>query len=299
MQNSELKVDSVHTHYKEMDEMKKILSVLSAVVFFISAFTFTASAKVEADVVFESDAKFTNMLSNGVTKTVDFESFFSAQIIFYPSDIKESNEKYPVISWANGTMCPPILYYGLLSRIAAEGYIVVANTQVMSADGTGQIASIDYIFSENDNENSILYNKVDKENIGVIGHSQGGRSAVNAAVADERIDCVLSIAGSNYKEEAEKLSTPTFFVAGEMDFIVFAPQWINTAYNACTGTAVYATLKKAIHTSCIFKPELYSDYATEWFDGWLKNDDEAMNLFENGGALSTDSMWKDFMCKGF
>ncbi len=278
---------------------KKILSVLLAIMILMSAITFTASAKVETDFDFESDAKFTTMLSNGVTKMVDFDSFFSAQIVFYPSDIKENEEKYPVISWANGTMCPPILYYGLLSKIAAEGYIVVANTQVMSADGTGQIASIDYVLSESENKESALYNKVDTENIGVIGHSQGGRSAVNAAAADSRIDCVLSLAGSNFIEEAQKLSTPTFFVAGELDFIVFAPQWIKTAYDECAGTAVYTTLKKAIHTTCIFNPDAYSDYTVKWFDAWLKNDAEAMKIFKADGELSTDSSWKDFSCKGF
>ena len=279
--------------------MKKILSVMSAIVIFMSVFTFTASAEVETDIEFKSDAKFTTILSNGVTKTVDFESLFSAQIVFYTSDIKDGEEKYPVISWANGTMCPPLLYYGLLSQIAAEGYIVVANTQVMSADGTGQIASIDYILSENENENSFLYNKVDTENIGVIGHSQGGRSAVNAAVADSRIDCVLSLAGSNFKEEAEKLSTPTFFVAGELDFIVFAPQWIKTAYEASEGTAVYASLKKGIHTSCIFAPDKYSAYAVEWFDAYLKSDAEALEIFKTGGELSNDSSWKDYQSKEF
>jgi len=46
-------VDYVHTYYKEMDEMKKILSILSAIVLFMSAFTFTASAKIETDFDFE------------------------------------------------------------------------------------------------------------------------------------------------------------------------------------------------------------------------------------------------------
>jgi len=279
--------------------MKKILSILSAIVLFMSAFTFTASAKIETDFDFESSAHITTVQSNGVTRTVHLKSMFSAQIIFYPSDIAESDEKYPVISWANGTMCPPILYYGLLSKIAEGGYIVIADTNVMAADGTKQIASIDYLLAENEDEESVFYNKVDAENIGVIGHSQGGRSSVNAAVADSRIDCVLSLAGSNFEEEAEKLSTPTFFISGEFDFIVFAPQWIKTAYDACTGTAVYANLKKAIHTSCIFKPELYSGYAIEWFDAYLKSDADAMNIFKTDGALSEDAGWKDFQCKGF
>ena len=56
-------------------------------------------------------------------------------------------------------------------------------------------------------KNTVVSNgqKVNTSKIGVIGHSQGGRSAVNAGAMDDRINCVISLAGSNYVEEAEKL----------------------------------------------------------------------------------------------
>ena len=59
--------------------------------------------------------------------------------MFYPGDIAESDEKYPVIVWANGTGCITQLYFNLLKSIAAAGYIVAADTSVMTADGTAQV----------------------------------------------------------------------------------------------------------------------------------------------------------------
>lgn len=221
------------------------------------------------------------------------------QIVYYPSDIKSSGKTYPVIVWANGTMCPPEMYDGLLGEIAKGGYIVVANDETMAADGTAQRASIDFITQQNENSESPFYKKVNTEKVGAIGHSQGGRSSVNAAAADSRIDCVISLAGSNYDYEAKLLSTPAFFIAGSSDMIVDAGMWIEPAYELCTGPAVYASLKGAIHTRCCTNPSDYSGYVIEWFDAWLKDDATALNTFKDGGALSKDSKWIDFACKDF
>ena len=80
--------------------------------------------------------------SNGVTSTGSFDSLFSGNIIYYPADMAETDETYPVVVWANGTMCAPALYNSLLSKIAGAGYIVVTNTNLMSGDGKAQIAGM-------------------------------------------------------------------------------------------------------------------------------------------------------------
>jgi hypothetical protein len=269
---------------------KKLLSLTLALLLTVSVLVFPASA-AEYDPIY--------VTSNGVTSTGDFDSLFSGQIIYYPASLPESSETYPVIVWANGTMCAPALYHSLLSKIAAGGYIVVTNTDMMAANGQTQRKSIDFILAENSDPDSIFYGKVNTDKIGAAGHSQGGRSAVNAAAADSRIDCVLSLAGSNYKDEAKKLSTPTFFIAGGADMMVMASMWVKPAYKNCTGAAVYANLKGAIHTTCCLNPDAYIDYILAWFDGWLKNDADALNTFRSGGALSRDRSWKDFAAKGF
>ena len=220
------------------------------------------------------------------------------QIVYYPDNIKSSSKTYPAIVWANGTMCPPDMYDGLLKEIAVGGYIVIANGETMAADGTAQRASIYFIIEQNGDSSSIFYKKVNTEKIGAAGHSQGGRSSVNAAVVDSRIDCVLSLAGSNFDYEAELLSTPTLFIAGSNDMVVDAGMWIEPAYEICKGPAVYASLKGAIHTRCCTNPSDYSGYAVKWFDAWLKNDANALATFKDGGELSNDSKWQDFACKG-
>lgn len=269
---------------------KRILALALALLLTLTIFAPTARA-AEYEPIF--------VTSGGVTSTGDFDSLFSGQIIYYPASLPTSNETYPVIVWANGTMCAPALYHSLLSKIAAGGYIVVTNTDVMSGNGESQRGSIDFILAENADPDSVFYGKVNTDKIGAAGHSQGGRSAVNAAAADSRIDCVLSLAGSNYTSEAKKLSTPTFFIAGSADMMVLASMWVKPAYKNCTGAAVYANLKGAIHTNCCLNPDAYIGYILAWFDGWLKDDADALNTFRSGGALAKDRDWKDFATKGF
>ena len=220
------------------------------------------------------------------------------QVVYYPNSIKSSKKKLPVIAWANGTGCTYTLYENLLKEIAAGGYIVVANGETMAADGTAQIASLDFVLSESNNSSSVLYNKVNTGKLGVAGHSQGGRSSVNAAVKDSRIDCVLSLAGSNFLEEAEPLSTPAFFMTGTKDMIVSSSKWVKPAYDVSKGPAVYASLINGIHTTCCSDPGKYSNYIIKWFDIYLKGDNNAKAIFRNGGELSQDSAWTDFACKG-
>ena len=221
------------------------------------------------------------------------------QAVYYPADLATSNKTYPIVAFANGTAVSYTFYETLLKELAKCGYIVVGNSETMAADGSAQLSSIDFVISENSNSSSVLYGKVNTEKIATVGHSQGGRSAVNAAVADSRIDCVLSIAGSNYVEEAEKLNTPALFMAGTKDWIVNADQWVKTAYDASKGPAVYVNYIGAIHTTCCSNPAPYVHYASLWFDAYLNGNTSQLDKFRNGGELSNDSAWSEFSFKGF
>ncbi len=232
----------------------------------------------------------------GVT-TYTAEYSGKTQTVFYSQSILNDSYTYPVLIFANGTGFDYKIYEKLLVKFAENGYIVVANNETMAADGTAQIASLDFIISENTNSSSVLCGKINTEKAAAVGHSQGGRSAVNAAVKDGRFDCVLSLAGSNYVEEAEPLRTPALFMAGTRDMIVSANKWVKPAYDAAKGPAVYISLINGVHTSCCTDPDTYTKYAIEWFDIWLKNDNSAKSTFKNGGALSNDTAWTEFSCK--
>lgn len=214
--------------------------------------------------------------------------------VIYPAELADSDSTYPVIAWANGTSCATESYTSLLEELAKGGYIVVADADTMTADGTSQRDSIDYIINLNSDAESAFYNKVDTASIGVCGHSQGGRSSVNAAQQDSRIGCLVSIAGASSAEEASGLTTPSLFLTGTNDMVVVSSQWCKPSYDAVAGRAAYASLEDGMHTSCMTAPKKIANYTVAWFDAYLKNDAEAQAVFADDGKLANDGYWKDF-----
>lgn len=233
-----------------------------------------------------------------VVQMGDFQGL-SHYIVFYPKALESSDQAWPVAVWANGTMCAPVLYTNLLREIAAQGFVVVASADVMSADGKAQCAAIDYILGLAADSGSVFFGKVDGSRIAALGHSQGGRSTVNAAGMDSRIRCAVSIAGSPFSGEAKKNDKPTLFLTATGDLFVLSAMWVKPAYNNCSGPAVYASLKNGIHTSCMLKPSAYSGYVVSWLRAWLDGDAAAMNVFRPGGSFSADRAWTGFAAKGF
>ncbi len=232
-----------------------------------------------------------------VSYTGDFSKVVSGYIVIYPEQLKTSDEKWPVIVWANGTACAPVLYWNALCALSSKGYIVVASSDTMSANGKSQIGEIDYILSENNNSDSIFYNKVDESRIGAAGHSQGGRSTINAAKADERIKAAVSIAGSNTSSERSGLSTPSLFLTGSSDFVVLSSLWVKPMYTKAQGPAAYASLKGGIHTSVINNYDSIVYYTTKWMDAYLNDNNDSRSVFMDGGKLFTDKAWKDTQSK--
>ena len=217
-----------------------------------------------------------------------------AKTVVYPTELETAHSAFPVIVWANGTGMATDSYAALLQELAKGGYIVVADASTMTADGTSQRSSIDYILEKNGDSASIFYNKINTNAIGACGHSQGGRSCINAAQADSRIKCVVSIAGASSEAEAKGLNTPCLFLTGTNDMVVASSKWCKPSYDAVTGRAAYASLYGGIHTTCMINPKKVSGYTLSWFDAYLLNDAEAKAVFEDDGKLAHDYDWQDF-----
>lgn len=252
----------------------------------------TSEKEMSSQSVSQTNADTSTPIPTGVKTLTD-----GNKKVYYPAALEAEKKQYPVVVWANGTGCATDTYDKLLNKIAEGGYIVVADSSVMTADGTAQIDSIDYIIGKNSDSNSVFYGKVDSSKIGATGHSQGGRSSVNAAQKDSRIKCIVSIAGASSKEEASGLKAPALFLTGTADMVVVSSQWCKPSYDASEGRAVYASLKGGVHTTCMTNPDKVSGYVVSWFDAYLKNDSSAQAKFQNGGALSKDSAWQDFASK--
>lgn len=231
------------------------------------------------------------------THDLDFGLFS----VFYPGCMPEG-QKFPLITWGNGTCSMPEGYGPLLRYVASFGYIVVAANSVQTGDGSQMRKGIDFMLAENADAMSEFYQKIDPEKIGAMGHSQGGMGTV-AAASDARIKSVILWNGGT------SASKPFLSVSGDRD-IGGTPASMKNAVDAAPRPAAwlfYHQIPADVngsttgplapgHLTLMMEVERVQNVAVKWWDMMLKGDAEAKKTFVgadcgvcNGTELQ--SMW--------
>ncbi len=96
--------------------------------------------------------------------------------VWYPSELGNIDKLYPMILVVNASNTRAKNYMPFFERLASWGFIVVGNDDPQA--GTGKTASVTLDYMLNIDMDSVLYNKIDTENIGIVGYSQGGAGAL-------------------------------------------------------------------------------------------------------------------------
>lgn len=224
--------------------------------------------------------------------------------VFYPGCMPEG-EKFPLLTWANGTCAMPEGYGPLLRYVASFGYIVVAANSRYTGSGIPipPVRAIDFMFAANDDPNSKYYQKIDTDKVGTFGHSQGGGAAV-ATADDSRVKTVVIFNGGN------SASKPYLAIGGEGDLLDFGPSPYANAVSAATRPAAYiyywqvpAEVNGSTtgflapgHLTLMMESERVIEPTRAWFDMILKGKDSAKQMFIGDGCTLCDgtaygSMW--------
>ncbi|MBE6128413.1 MAG: alpha/beta hydrolase [Erysipelotrichaceae bacterium] len=102
---------------------------------------------------------------------------------WYPAELEKNNKVYPLIMVVNASGTPASSYEPFFERLASWGFIVIGNEDPQT--GTGETASITLDSVLNLSADHILYDRIDLENMGIIGYSQGGAGALAAVTEYE------------------------------------------------------------------------------------------------------------------
>ena len=111
--------------------------------------------------------------------------------IWYPTEMETSRGTYPLVVMVNGTGVAASKYKPVFEHLASWGFIVIGNEDESAGGGASAAASLDYMLTLHSDSNSMFYGKIDVDNIGIGGHSQGGLGTINAVTAQDN--------GSRYK----------------------------------------------------------------------------------------------------
>ena len=238
-------------------------------------------------------------------------------VVYYPKNIKDLKIKFPIVVMANGTGVPYNKYIAIFKHLASWGFIVIGNDHEWSYSGESTIYSLNYIKKFNDDSNSIFYNKLDLDNIGVAGHSQGGVSAIHTvynftesslfktiyAASPTGKSFIKNLKLEPFEYDISKIKIPILMLAatGKTDSNSIIPlEDLQYNYNNLTEgvPAVIGRRKNCDHGDML----IYGDpYMTAWFCYLLKSDDEAKDAFVGSKPeiYRNNDNWQDVQFKGF
>lgn len=238
--------------------------------------------------------------------------------IWYPSDLEESSEKYPLIISVNASNTPASKYDAYLEKLASWGFIVVGNEDKQTGNGTTASKTLDLILSIS--SDCPVYGKIDESNIGILGGSQGGAGAICAATKfnnSSKYKTLVTISAAypllaknmGWEYDASKISVPTFMMAGtgssddsgnykDDEFAGVSPLFaLVDNYNDITAAVpkVRGRIIGAEHQDMLVESD---PYVTAWFMYQLQNDAKAETVFFGDNAeILSNNRWQDVKCE--
>ena len=219
---------------------------------------------------------------------------FEKYEIWYPAELKNSDKKYPVIVVCNGTGWKASKSKHIYERYASWGFIVIGNEESHSWNGFGAEMTIRHLERLNDNQKTddkenVFYQKIDFDNVGIIGHSQGGVGVINAVTDTEHkavYKAVVALSPTNkelalgleWPYDAAKVNIPVMLISGEGggDDWVVTGEGLTSIYRDIHSPKIMMRRKNTPHGETQYSED---GYVTAWFMWHLQSDEEAAKAF--------------------
>lgn len=210
---------------------------------------------------------------------------------YYPAGLEQGAGPYPVVVFANGTGVAASKFKALFRHLASWGFIVLGNEDPSTCTGASADAVLAWLLERNGDPDSVFYQKVDAERIGISGHSQGGVAVFNAvsqqpcggmyacAVSLSPTELALAKAiGLDYNPG--KMSVPTLVLASPENDVI-TPEGVRVLTGAIPAGTVAALRTGMDHGKMLYAAD---GYVTAWFMWHLQGDENAARAFLGSGA---------------
>ncbi len=234
--------------------------------------------------------------------------------VWYPKELESNAGLWPMVMVVNASGTPASSFEPFFQRLATWGFIVVGNEDPQTGNGQTASITLDAVLSLD--SGSVLYGKIDTENIGIVGYSQGGAGAICAVTNYENGSRYKTIfTGSaayptlaknmGWEYDASKIAIPYFMVAGtgksddsgtdpETGFGGVAPlSSLIANYDSISDDIpkVRARAVGAEHEQMLMRSD---GYMTAWMLYYLQGNEEAGTVFLGEDAeILHNSNWQD------
>ena len=248
-----------------------------------------------------SDITFENV---GIERVKTIKIYYPNEMILFPG------KKYPLVIMVNGTGIEYPKYEPILKHLSSWGFIVAGNDDPSTATGDSVVKTLQYILNLNNSNNSIFYNKIDIDKIGLSGHSQGGCGVFNAITKHNDLSKYFKCAFASstttksliaqwklepFKYEPEKVNIPIMMVIsnGNWDKSICPYNETKENYDKISKNLkkVLGVRKDVDHGDMLVA---HDPYMTAWFCYILLNDSEAGKAFcGNNVEFLNNNNWEN------
>ncbi len=227
--------------------------------------------------------------------------------VFYPEELETSSRKYPMILVMNGTGGKATKYEPQFEMYASWGFIVVGTQDKGTGTGKTTVKVLNDMLSLNEDENSIFYHRIDLENIGLTGFSQGGAGVFNvltkyeeakyikAAVPLSPVSEYMTALATDYTYDSSLVKCPILIFAGTEDEFetetVIPIELLNEQYGRISSPKAMARRTGMDHDHMMYSA---GGYVIAWFRWQLQGDAEAAKVFTgNSPELMNNPLYQD------
>ena len=227
--------------------------------------------------------------------------------VYYPSEMVSSDKTYPMILVMNGTGGKATKYEAQFDLYASWGFIAVGTQDKGTGTGKTTVTTLHYMLDQNENPDSVFYHKIDLDNIGITGFSQGGAGVFNvltkydeasyfkAAAPLSPVSEYMTAQVTDYTYDSSLVQIPIMILAGtEGEFeteTVIPINLLNEQYDKISSPKVMARRTGMTHDQMMYSA---GGYVMAWFRWQLMDDQEAAQVFiGESPELLTNSVYQD------
>lgn len=217
--------------------------------------------------------------------------------VWYPSDIKKM-KKTPVVLYCNGTSSnyiktPEVVKF--MKKTASHGFVCLTNTDENTGMGESMNAGLNALIRSNGNKKSIFYKKLNVNNVGISGHSQGASCCINLASKGNfenrtRFKAIYACSlptvelekspFQNCPYDASLVNIPTLMISGtgatDNAFVSPLKTSMRPAFAKIQSEVVMARIKDVEHPETFMKSY---PYMIAWFQYKLRGNKTAKKAF--------------------
>ncbi len=102
--------------------------------------------------------------------------------LYYPTSLGMGGFQHPILTWGNGTNSLSGNYTFFLKHMASWGFVIIAPQDKNAGPGQTMLDGVNFLIAANSNPVSIFFHKLNVNQVGSFGHSQGAGGAINAMI---------------------------------------------------------------------------------------------------------------------